>query len=74
MKVSQTHITKRFIIEGLGFSFLPESTVRRELLEGRLLEVYQHSFKLPDIYTYAIMKYKHSQQQEFLEFLSNYRI
>ncbi|TKC15743.1 LysR family transcriptional regulator [Robertmurraya kyonggiensis] len=74
MKVSQTHITKRFIVEGLGVSFLPESTVRRELLEGRLLEVHDHSFNLPEANTYAIMKYKHSQQKEFLEFLSNYRI
>lgn len=74
MKVSQIHITKRFIVEGLGISFLPESTVRRELLEGRLLEIYHHSFNLPEANTYAIMKFKHSKQTEFLEFLSNYRI
>lgn len=74
MKVSQIHITKRFISEGLGISFLPESTVRRELLEGRLLEVFDHSFQLPEARTFAIMKYKHSKQVEFLEFLSHYRI
>lgn len=74
MKVSQIHITKRFISEGLGISFLPESTVRRELLEGRLLEVFHHSFNLPKANTYAVTKYNHSKQREFLEFLSNYRI
>lgn len=74
MKVSQIHITKRFIIEGLGISFLPESTVRRELLEGRFLEVLHHSFHLPEANTYAVTKYNHSKQREFLEFLSNYRI
>jgi LysR family transcriptional regulator, repressor for citA len=74
MKVSQVHITKRFIVEGLGVSFLPTSTVRRELLEGRLLEVECHSISLPEANTYAIMKYAHSKQKEFLRFISNYRI
>ncbi|KMJ59512.1 LysR family transcriptional regulator [Bacillus sp. LL01] len=74
MKVSQTHITKRFIIEGLGVSILPKSTVRRELLEGRLLEVECRSISLPDTKTYALLKYEHSIQKEFLRFLSQYRI
>jgi len=74
MKVSQIHITKRFITEGLGVSFLPTSTVRRELLEGRLLEVDCQSIHLPDADTYAIMKYDHSKQKEFLKFISNYRL
>jgi LysR family transcriptional regulator, repressor for citA len=74
MKVSQVHITKRFIVEGLGVSYLPTSTVRRELLEGRLLQVDSHSFTLPEANTYAIMKYNHDLQKEFLKFLSNYRL
>lgn len=74
MKVSQIYITKRFISEGLGVSFLPESTVRRELLEGRMLEIYHHTFHLPEAETYAIMKYEHSKQEQFLEFLSHYRL
>jgi LysR family transcriptional repressor of citA len=74
MKVSQTHITKRFIIEGLGVSFLPTSTVRRELLEGSLLEVNCHKITLPEANSYAIMKYDHSTQKEFLRFISNYRL
>ncbi|CAG9621640.1 LysR family transcriptional regulator [Sutcliffiella rhizosphaerae] len=74
MKVSQTHITKRFIIEGLGVSILPMSTVRRELMEGRLLEVVCKTIIFPEVATYALMKYKHTVQKEFLGFLSNYRI
>jgi LysR family transcriptional regulator, repressor for citA len=74
MKVSQLHITKRFISEGLGISFLPASTVRRELLEGRLIEVPCSSIELPEANTYAIKKYDHSKQREFLEFVSHYRI
>ncbi|ANX11732.1 LysR family transcriptional regulator [Fictibacillus arsenicus] len=73
MKVSQVHITKRFIKEGLGVSFLPISTVRRELLEGTLLEVDCHSISLPDANTYAIMKYEHTRQKEFVEFVSHFR-
>lgn len=74
MKVSQIHITKRFIIEGLGVSFLPISTVRRELIEGWLLEVPCSTIILPEAHTYAIMKYNHSLQKEFMRFLMNYRL
>lgn len=74
MKVSQVHITKRFIVEGLGVSFLPASTVRRELLEGRMLEVDCRSIQLPDANTFALRKYDHSKQREFLSFVSNHRI
>jgi LysR family transcriptional repressor of citA len=74
MKVSQVHITKKFIMEGLGVSFLPISTVRRELLEGRMLEVPCHSFELPQANTYAVMKYQHSKQRKFLEFFLNYQL
>lgn len=74
MRVSQTHVTKRFIVEGLGVSFLPESIVRRELLEGWLLDIPCTSIQLPTATTFALMKYEHSKQREFLRFLLNYRI
>lgn len=54
MEVSLVDITKRFIEEGLGISFLPESTVRRELLEGRLMEVPTPGLPLPVAATYII--------------------
>ena len=74
MKVSQTHITKRFITEGLGISYLPASTVRRELLEGRLLEVETKSFPMPEAKTFALIKYQHGVQKELLRFLSRFRL
>lgn len=73
MKVSQVHITKRFIEEGLGVSFIPRSTVRRELLEGRLLEVQTDLCESLQARTFAIVKYQHTLEKEFLRFLSYYR-
>ncbi|WP_455662614.1 LysR family transcriptional regulator [Pradoshia sp.] len=75
MKVSQVHITKRFIIEGLGVSFLPASTVRREILEGSVMEVPCHILtNLPKAGTYAIMKDRDAKLIEFMEFLKTFRI
>lgn len=56
MKVSQVHVTKRFIEEGLGCSFLPLSSVRRELAEGRMLEGELPSLELPVVSTYLLTK------------------
>ncbi|PLT27978.1 LysR family transcriptional regulator [Peribacillus deserti] len=74
MVVSEVHVTKRFIEEGLGVSFLPISTVRRELFEGRLLEIDFSIFQLPVARTYVVMKYEHSIQKHFLDFLSKFRL
>ncbi|MFS0781130.1 LysR family transcriptional regulator [Bacillus sp. 1P06AnD] len=74
MTVSQIHITKRFIAEGLGVSFLPISTVRRELLEGRLLEVPDTAIHLPQAHFYAHMKHKHRIQTDFMTFIEQYRL
>lgn len=54
MEVSLVDITKRFIEEGLGVSFLPHSTVWRELLEGRLLEVPTPGLELPVAQTHVV--------------------
>ena len=54
MEVSLVDITKRFIEEGLGISFLPESCIRRELMEGRLMEVPTPGLPLPMAATYVI--------------------
>ncbi|MGM8214837.1 substrate-binding domain-containing protein [Bacillaceae bacterium W0354] len=72
MKVSQNYITKRFIISGLGVSFLPKSTIRRELLEGRMIEVDLPDFSLPKVKTYALMKYHHEREKRFLQFVEKY--
>ncbi|WP_257352013.1 LysR family transcriptional regulator [Pseudalkalibacillus decolorationis] len=72
MVVSQVHVTKRFIEEGIGFSFLPRSSVRRELLEGRVLEVHTQDVRLPMTYTYLVQKDQSEEVQQFIEFVSRY--
>lgn len=72
MIVTQVHITKRFIEEGLGISFLPRSTVSRELLEGRLLEIEWNTFSLPEAATYWIQKHETDEISLFKSFLSYY--
>lgn len=54
MEVDLVDITKRFIEEGLGISFLPESTVYRELMEGRLMDVPTPGLPLPAAATHVI--------------------
>ena len=72
MKVSQTHITKRFIHEGLGISFLPHSIVRRELLEGKLMNVHFDLFELPKVTTYVLVKQQYDLEKEFIQLLSSH--
>lgn len=69
MVVSQVHITKRFIEEGLGFSFLPRSSVQRELLEGRMLQVDTNEVRLPEVHTYLIYHHLSNEALKFKEFI-----
>lgn len=72
MKVTQAHIAKRFIQEGLGVSFLPHSIVRRELTEGRLMRPHFDLFDLPTVSTFILVKKKGDLEEEFIEQISNY--
>ncbi len=69
MVVSQVHITKRFIEEGLGFSFLPRSSVQRELLEGRMLQVDTSEIRLPEVHTYLVYHHLSDEAEIFKEFI-----
>lgn len=66
MKVTQAHIVKRFIQEGLGVSFLPKSMVRRELMEGRLMEARFDLFALPNVATYFLSRSMGELEEDFL--------
>lgn len=72
MVVTQVHITKRFIEEGLGFSFLPKISLNRELMEGRLLEVRTPELKLPRASTYIITREDTEENRLFQSFLKEY--
>lgn len=72
MKVTQAHITKRFIQEGLGISFLPHSIVRRELIEGKMMQPHFDLFELPTVSTFIIVKKKGELEEEFISQISKY--
>ncbi|MEI4770573.1 LysR family transcriptional regulator [Psychrobacillus sp. FJAT-51614] len=72
MRVTQAHIVKRFIQEGLGISFLPQSIIKRELIEGRVMNVPFDLFPLPKVKTYLLLKNRGGLEQEFIEKISNY--
>jgi LysR family transcriptional repressor of citA len=54
--VTQVDVTKRFIEEGLGCSFLPESAVWVEVAESRLTEVPAPDLALPTTATFAVYR------------------
>lgn len=54
MEVNLVDITKRFVEEELGVSFLPRSSVWRELMEGRLLEIPTPGLELPVAATHVV--------------------
>lgn len=67
MRVTQAYIAKRFIQEGLGVSFLPKSMVRRELIEGRLMEAHFDLFPLPSVATYFLSRTMGELEEDFLK-------
>lgn len=52
---------------GLGMPFLPTSMVRRELIEGRLMDAHFDLFPLPEVLTYYLVKDMGILEREFLE-------
>ncbi|PAD46281.1 LysR family transcriptional regulator [Shouchella clausii] len=71
MHVSQVHVTKRFIEEGLGCSILPESAVRRELAEGRMLEAETAGLPLPTVSTYMVTKSPSAEAEAFVKLVKS---
>ncbi|TKI57694.1 LysR family transcriptional regulator [Brevibacillus antibioticus] len=55
MAVSQVDITKRFIEDGLGVSFLPRTAVDRELFENRFIELPTPGLVLPKVASYLLV-------------------
>lgn len=55
MAVDRVDITKRMLEEGLGVSFLPRSSVVRELAEGRLISIPVPDMPLPTSATYLVL-------------------
>ncbi|MFD1018336.1 LysR family transcriptional regulator [Thalassobacillus hwangdonensis] len=74
MAVTQSHAVKRFILEDIGVSFLPTSIIRRELMEGRLLEVPVDFISLPFAETYFLAQSLNKKEKTFLDFISKYML
>ncbi|MFS0672609.1 LysR family transcriptional regulator [Ornithinibacillus sp. 179-J 7C1 HS] len=72
MKVNQSYITKRFIAEGMGVSFLPKSSINKELMEGRLLEVPIDFIHIPKASMYFIYKNEFQLDSNLIPFISSF--
>lgn len=54
--VSQMEITKRFIEQGLGVSYLPVTMVQEELAAQKMVQVKQDKIESPTSFTYVLTK------------------
>lgn len=71
MKVNQIEITKRFIEQGLGVSYLPYTMVREEIKMNKLLEIRPDKINLPTSSTYVLTKVKTDEAKTFIGFLKD---
>ncbi|MGJ7921268.1 LysR family transcriptional regulator [Neobacillus sp. LXY-4] len=69
MAVNQVEITKRFIEEGLGVSYLPMMMVKEEIKVGKLVEIHSDKITLPVSATYVVTKVETAEMKTFLRFL-----
>ncbi|RID81593.1 LysR family transcriptional regulator [Peribacillus asahii] len=69
MAVNQVEITKKFIEQGLGISYLPRSMVKEEISMGKLLEVKSNQISPPASATYILTKVETDEVRAFSQFL-----
>lgn len=69
MIVNQIEVTKRFIEEGLGVSYLPLTMVKEELSQGKLIEIKSDKIIPPKSFTYVLTKVETSETAAFSQFL-----
>ncbi len=69
MVVNQIEVTKKFIENGLGVSYLPYSMVKDELANKKLTEVKSVKISPPTSSTYAITKIETNEARNFIKFL-----
>lgn len=69
LAVDRVDITKRMLEEGLGVSFLPQSSVMRELAEGRLVSIPVADMTLPLAATYLVLPYERELPESVRQFV-----
>ncbi|MBP1040772.1 LysR family transcriptional regulator [Vagococcus sp. BWB3-3] len=68
MKVNQIEITKRFIEQGLGVSYLPLTMVKEELGRQTLVNIPNDKITPPQSLTYILTKTITKEAQQFIDF------
>ncbi|WP_462413124.1 LysR family transcriptional regulator [Neobacillus sp. Marseille-QA0830] len=71
MKVDQVEVTKRFIEEGLGVSYLPATAVKDEIDREKLIEIKPGNIIPPTSSTYLITKVETDEVSTFNNFLKD---
>ncbi len=71
MVVNQVEVTKRFIEEGLGVSYLPTTMVKEELKNKKLAEFRSEKILLPQSSTYLLTKIETEEVIKFIEFVKD---
>lgn len=71
MKVDQIEITKRFIEQRLGISYLPYTMVREEIKMNKLVEIRPDKISLPTSSTYVLTKVETDEAKTFIGFLKD---
>ena len=69
MRVDQIEVTKRFIEEGLGVSYLPATVVKAEIDRNKLIKVKPRNIIPPISSTYVLTKVETDEVSIFIKFL-----
>lgn len=69
MRVDQVEVTKRFIEEGLGVSYLPATVVKDEMDRNKLIEIKPSNIIPPTSSTYVLTKVETAEVSIFINFL-----
>ncbi|WP_066392525.1 LysR family transcriptional regulator [Neobacillus mesonae] len=71
MKVNQVEVTKRFIEEGLGVSYLPFTVIKDELAMNKLVEIKSDKISPSASCTYVLTKVETDEVSIFINFLKD---
>lgn len=71
MTVNQIEVTKRFIEEGLGVSYLPLTVVKDEISRNKMAAIKPDKIMLPTSLTYVLTKVVTDEVRLFIKFLQD---
>ncbi|HHY73434.1 MAG TPA: LysR family transcriptional regulator [Bacillus bacterium] len=74
MKVNQIEVTKRFIEEGFGVSYLPITMVKEEIMEKKMIEVLEEKVCPSKSLTYLVTKIDTEEVKLFSTFIKQKRL